>query len=145
MKHNDKFLTTNKSNGELFDPFFEDFFEFPFKKNFRELENIMKTDVKETESNYEIEVDLPGFDKKDVSISLNDGYLTISAKKENSTNESEHKYIRRERCYGSCQRSFYVGDIDESEINAKLENGILTISLPKEDKKINAPKNIEIK
>ena len=145
MKHNDEFLTTNKSKGELFDPFFEDFFEFPFKKNFREIEKMMKTDVKETENNYEIEVDLPGFDKKDVSISLNDGYLTISAKKENATNENEHKYIRRERYYGSCQRSFYVGDIDENEINARLENGILTINVPKEVAKINRPKTIEIK
>lgn len=96
--------------------------------------DVMKTDVKEREDGYQVEIDLPGFKKEDVQATLEDGYLTISATK-NSTDEEkndEGKYIRRERFYGNCSRSFYVGDaLTQEDITAKFEDGILNLSIPK--------------
>lgn len=96
----------------------------------------MKTDVKETDKAYELDIDLPGFDKENVQIELNDGYLTINA----STNEEKEDkdengtFLRKERFVGSCRRSFYVGDdVSEDDISAKFENGILSINVPKKE------------
>ncbi len=96
----------------------------------------MKTDVKETDKAYELDIDLPGFDKENVQIELNDGYLTINA----STNEEKEDkdengtFLRKERFVGSCRRSFYVGDdVSEDDITAKFENGILSINVPKKE------------
>lgn len=127
--------TTKEKNTRfgLIDPFLEDFFSLPFgRKDFRSLQNIMNTDIKETAKQYILEIDMPGFAKKDINLSFDDGYLTISAKQECSEKEdNKHNYLRRERCVGSCKRSFYIGEVESSDINAKLENGILTVSIPK--------------
>ena len=99
--------------------------------------NMMKTDVKETEDGYVVDIDLPGFEKDEIKLALENGYLTVSAEKGLSKEEEgEKKYIRRERYAGSMSRSFYVGDhVTEEEIHPKYENGILSFCLPKEEKK----------
>ena len=100
--------------------------------------NVMKTDVKETESGYEVAIDLPGFKKDEVSASLENGYLTISAAKglDKDEQDKKGKYIRKERYAGSMSRSFYVGEgVDQNDIHAKFEDGILRLSVPKENKK----------
>ena len=97
----------------------------------------MKTDVKETDAGYELDIDLPGYKKEDVKAELKDGYMTISAEKKSENDEKDDKsgkYLRRERCYGSCSRSFYVGEeVTEEDIKAKFEDGILKISVPKKE------------
>ena len=114
------------------DPF-EDFFK-PFFYGGRKSAE-MRTDIKETEHDYEMQVDLPGFDKKDISVSLKNGYLTVNAAKQEKE-EDGHKYVRRERNY-SCSRSYYVGEgITEKDVKAKYENGILSLTVPKETKEI---------
>ena len=131
------------------DNLFDDFFDFPFyddkadRKIQRKLYghhagNLMKTDIKEKKDGYELEIDLPGFKKDEVTAELNDGYLTISAEKglDKDEKDKENRYIRRERYAGSMSRSFYVGEsLTEQDIHAKYENGILTLDVPKEDKK----------
>ncbi|MBR0132968.1 MAG: Hsp20/alpha crystallin family protein [Lachnospiraceae bacterium] len=138
---------------DLFDDFMDDFFR-PAPREFRgekpakgckvparipsQRVNVMKTDIKENEEGFELEVDLPGYKKEDVKAELKDGYLTISASKneENETKDEKGKYIRRERYVGSCQRSFYVGEnLDENDIKAKFEDGILKLSVPKKEPK----------
>ena len=98
--------------------------------------NMMKTDIREHESGYELDVDLPGFKKDEISVELENGYLTISAAKGLDKDEQDQKgkYIRRERYAGSMQRSFYVGeDVTQADIKAKFEDGILRVSIPKKD------------
>lgn len=125
---------------------FDDFMDFPFEKEFfgrrnplygKNEKNIMKTDVKETDSSYEVAIDLPGFKKDEVSAKLEEGYLTISASKSLDREEKDEKsgtYIRRERYSGQCSRSFYVGDaVTEKDIRAKFEDGILRVSVPKKE------------
>lgn len=99
--------------------------------------NLMKTDVKETDTGYEVDIDLPGFKKEEVNASLENGYLTISATKELDKDEKDKKtgtYIRKERYSGSCQRSFYVGDdITEDDIKGAFKHGILKLTIPKKE------------
>ncbi len=104
-----------------------DLFRDPFGKE----NNIMKTDISEKEDSYLLEMDLPGMNKEDIIIDYHDGYLEVSAKKENRVDE-EKEYIRHERIYGEYRRSFYVGSIDESSIKAKYNNGILIVEVPKQ-------------
>lgn len=110
---------------------------------------IMKTDIRETEKTYELDVDLPGFKKEDIQAQLKDGYLTITANKGVEHNEQDQKsgrYIRRERYSGSCSRSFYVGEnITEEDIEAKFENGILQVTVPKKVPEVPVQKQIMIK
>ena len=97
----------------------------------------MKTDVKETSQGYEVDIDLPGFKKEDVTAKLENGYLTIQASKGLNRDEKdeEGKYIRRERYSGSMSRSFYVGEgMKQEDIRAKFEDGILKLTVPKLDK-----------
>ena len=101
-------------------------------------QKVMKTDVRETDSGYEVDVDLPGFKKDEITAKLDNGYLTISATKglDKENNKENGKYIRRERYVGSMSRSFYVGeDVTQEDIKAKFEDGILKLSIPKKDKK----------
>ena len=128
----------------LFDEFFDDsFMRLPAwggRNNplyGKRAKNLMKTDVRETESSYELDVDLPGFKKEEVSVDLKDGYLTISAAKGLDKDESDKKgkYIRQERYAGACSRSFYVGDVQPEDVSAKYEDGILKLSMPKQAKK----------
>lgn len=108
-------------------------------------ESNMKCDIYEKEGNYHIEMDIPGFDKKDISIEVKDGYLTIAAIKNSEENEEdkERNYIRRERVYGRYERTFYVGDLDQDKINAEFKNGILKVVVPKKED-VNNKKVIEI-
>ena len=101
-------------------------------------EHIMRTDVKEHDDKYEVDIELPGFKKEDVKAELKDGYLTITALKEvNNEQKNENgKYVRRERYTGNMSRSFYVGDkVTQEEIRAKFEDGILKLQIPKKDPK----------
>ncbi len=98
--------------------------------------NVMRTDVKESDTGYELDIELPGYKKEDVQAELKDGYLTISAVTDNSKEEKDEdgKYIRKERYYGSCNRSFYVGeDIEQTDIKARFEDGVLKVSVPKKE------------
>ncbi len=100
--------------------------------------NMMKTDIKENDSEYEVNVDLPGFKKDELKLELKNGYLVITASKELDKDEEDKKgrYIRRERYVGSMSRSFYVGNaVTQEDIRAKYENGILILSIPKKDAK----------
>lgn len=130
---------------------------FPFDKRFfgshsplygKHEKNLMKTDVRETESGYEVDIDLPGFKKDEISAQLKDGYLTVSASKslDKDKQDKDGNYIRRERYAGSMSRSFYVGDsVREEDVHAKYEDGILKLSIPKksEQKKLASHISIE--
>ncbi len=124
----------------LFDDFFDDFTR-PVRSAVRystPSTNIMRTDIKESDLGYELDIDLPGFKKEDVKAELKDGYLTIHAETNSDKDEKDNdgKYIRRERYYGSCSRSFYVGEnVTQDEIKAKFEDGILKVSVPKKEDK----------
>ena len=106
---------------------------------------MMKTDVKETDEGYEVDVDLPGFNKDEIKLELNNGYLTISTEKSLSK-ENKGKMLRQERYVGTMQRSFYVGgSITEEDIKAKYENGVLSLTVPKKDaRKVPEKKQILI-
>ena len=135
---------------------FDDWFDFP---SLRELRNIdrklygrnasheMKTDVKEHEDHYEVDIDLPGFKKDEIQLSLENGYLTITAAKGvEKDEEKKGKLIRQERWAGTLQRSFYVGEVlEETDIGARFENGVLSLNIPKkEEKKLPEKKVIMI-
>ena len=110
--------------------------------------NIMKTDIREHDTGYELDVDLPGFKKDEINIELENGYLTISAAKglDKDEQDKKGKYIRKERYAGAMQRSFYVGDaVTEEDVKAKFEDGILRLSIPKKDAKaVETKKTIAI-
>ena len=122
---------------------FDDWMDFPFENEFfgkknplygKHAKNMMKTDVRETDNSYEVDIDLPGFKKDEISVELKDGYLTINAAKglDKDQKDKDGSYIRRERYAGSMTRSFFVGNgITKEEIHAKYENGILMLSVPK--------------
>lgn len=127
----------------LFDDLFrDDFGMFPTWSDRNPLygkhsKNMMKTDVRETEDTYELDIDLPGFKKDELNLDLKNGYLTIQATKGLDKDEKDKngKYIRQERYAGSMSRSFYVGEIPMEAVKARYEDGILRISLPKQEKK----------
>lgn len=136
----------------LFDDMFpfDDSF-FTSKKNplyGKNASRVMKTDIKENEASYELDIDLPGFKKDEITAELKDGYLTVSAAKglDKDEEDKKGKYIRKERYAGALSRTFYLGEeIREEEIKAKFENGILSVSIPKEEeKKVEGPKHISI-
>lgn len=123
---------SNSWGSSLFDDFF-DYFAEPVRTT-----GIMRTDVKESDNSYEMDIDLPGYKKEDIKAELKDGYLTISAerKADNEKKEENGTYLRRERYYGTCSRSFYVGeDVAIEDIKAKFEEGILKVSVPKKEQK----------
>lgn len=128
----------------LLDNFFDDAFDSRF---FRRPEHyfgkaaggLMKTDVKESDEGYELSIDLPGYKKEDVKVSAENGYLTITAARneEKGDKDEKGKYIRRERYTGSCTRSFYIGeDVQPEQIGAKFEDGILKLDIPKVQSKL---------
>ena len=125
---------------------FDDFFHDPFGMMTAAVEeplygkhakNLMKTDVRDLEDAYELDIDLPGFKKDEITVDLNNGYLTIGASKglNKDAQDQNGRYIRRERYAGTCSRSFYVGDVQPCDIGARYEDGILRLSVPKADKK----------
>lgn len=138
-------MLMNSLFGEnLFDDFFSDpfFDDNALRKVDRKLyghnaKNLMKTDVKETENGYEVEMDLPGFKKDEITVDLNNGVLTVRAAKGlDQDEENDKRYIRRERYAGVCERSFYVGDaLSEEDIRGKFQHGVLTLNIPKKDAK----------
>jgi HSP20 family protein len=111
-----------------FDKFFDDFFNDSF---FGIATSPVRADVRETENEWLIDAELPGVDKNDIHVDLNDGYLTISVERSNEVNEEKENYIRRERAYGSYKRCFYVDDVKEDEIKASYKDGILPLTVPK--------------
>ena len=136
--------------GNLFN---DDWMDFSFPDIDKELygkhaKNLMKTDVKEKDGNYEVAIDLPGFKKDEITAELKDGYLTISAAKglDKDEKDKEGKYIRRERYAGSTSRSFYVGNgVKNEDVHAKFENGVLRLSVPKKAaEEIEADKYVSI-
>lgn len=104
----------------------------------------MSTDIKQTDNEYVIEAELPGYDKNDIKLELKNNYMTISAGKEEENEEEKNGYIRKERRSGQVCRSFYVEGINQDEINAKYENGVLSITLPKKQKEEEVLNTIEI-
>jgi HSP20 family molecular chaperone IbpA len=120
----------------LFDDFFNDFAQ-PSKnvtRYYTSDANIMKADVQELENGYELDLELPGYKKEDVQAELKDGTLIITAKHQTQTEEQKKQYIRRERFWGTCSRSFYVGEeIKQQDIKAKFEDGILKLFVPKKE------------
>ena len=133
----------------LFD---DDWMNFPFNDEFwgkknplygKHAQNMMKTDIRETDGSYELDVDLPGFKKDEIKVSLEDGYLTIEAAKGLDEDEQEKKtgkYIRKERYAGACQRSFYVGDnLTQEDIKGEFKHGILKLFVPKKEAKAAVP------
>ena len=133
--------------------FIDDLFGFPYMKEFddmsrgmerklygRKASRMMKTDIREKDDNYEVSIDLPGFKKEDITVELNDGYITISASKNLDRDEDKKgKLIRQERYAGSMSRSFYVGEnVEKGDIVANYRHGVLNLIIPKKavDKKI---------
>ncbi|MBN2503909.1 MAG: Hsp20 family protein [Bacilli bacterium] len=126
----------------ILDDFFDDFFTRP---GFRQQGQCMRTDIKEVQDGYELDIDVPGYGKEDIKISLDKGYLTVEAKQEEEKEEKESHFIRRERFLGSAARSFYVGDdIAEKDIKANYDKGILKLFIPKKGTNVKQKKYIEI-
>lgn len=136
-------------NDDLMDDLFNDNWERDFDRAMQTMQprsmfgkrsaNVMKTDVRETKDGYDVFVDLPGFKKEDVKLDLQNGYLTITASRSENLDEkdNEGRYIRHERCTGSCARSFYVGEeLKPTDVAAKFENGILELKFPKAEKQL---------
>ena len=123
---------------EMMDSFNDEFFGKCSPLYGKNASRVMKTDIKEADGRYVIDIDLPGFKKDEIQAQISDGYLTISAAKglDKDAEDKKGKYIRQERYAGACSRSFYVGwDVEPDEISAKFESGILQISVPKETRK----------
>lgn len=131
-------LNSNALSCIFGDNLMDDFFGEPFKGfgGYQSTHEMMKTDVKERDNEYELSIGLPGVNKDDIHAELKDGYLTINATTSQDSGEKDEKdrYVRRERYYGTASRSFYVGeDITQDEIKAKYENGVLTLKVPKKE------------
>lgn len=122
--------------------YLDDFFD-DFLVNSNNNGNSMKCDIYEKGGDYHIEMDIPGFDKKDINIETDNGYLTITAEKKEEVNEEEKNYIRRERNYGKYQRSFYLGELETDNIKAEFKDGILKLTVPKKEA-VETKKVIEI-
>lgn len=135
-------MIPRRSGFDIFDEVFNDPF-FTKKEN-----KLMKTDVKEKDGNYILEIDVPGYSKEDIKIELNEGYLTVTASKNETKEEKDKKgnYIHQERFVGECSRSYYAGDgVKEEDIKASFKNGTLTLEFPKEQpKQIESKKYIQI-
>ena len=132
-----------KRNNSL--SFFDDFFDDFFQPTTRNVSASMKTDILELEKGYELQVDVPGFDKEDIKITLEKGYLTIEAKKEKQEEVKDGHYLKRERFLGTCARSFYVGEeIAEEDIKAEYDKGTLKVFVPKEGTNVKEKKYISI-
>ena len=134
---------------ELMSDPFDAFFDMASAPAQKMSPTLMRTDIKETDAGFELTIDLPGFKKDDVQAELKDGYLTIAAQTQSETEDKDEKgtYVRKERFSGKCSRTFYVGDdIEEDDIRAKFEDGVLRIAVPKkqEQPKLEEKKTIAI-
>jgi HSP20 family molecular chaperone IbpA len=134
-------------NSLLMDPLFDLFAtdNLPEPRSFRNLD--MKTDVKDQGNSYLMEVEIPGVNKKDINVALNEGYLTVTVKQDRETNEKDKKgnYVHRERFSGVASRSYYVGNVDQKDVHATYADGVLALSFPKEvEKKLESEHSIAI-
>ncbi len=132
---------------DFFDHFDDEFFGRRNPLLGKHAKNVMKTDIREKDGHYELDIDLPGFKKDEVSLSLQNGYLTVSANKGLDKDEKDKngKMLRQERYAGSMARSFYVGEeVENEDVKAKFENGVLCITLPKQEDKKKLPKKQQI-
>ena len=129
-------LPRKRNDFDLWDEMFRD----PFFTGERE-SKLMKTDIKEKKDKYIVDIDLPGYEKEDIKIEVDNGYLIVNAKTNHHKDEKEEgKYVRKERFVGECSRSFYVGeDIKQEDIKASFRNGTLKIEIPKKDEPKELP------
>ena len=133
------YLAKRNNNYDLFDAF-DDFFRPVFYDDVNDL----KTNIKETDANYELDIEMPGYSKDQIKVALENGYLTVSASKESKEEDKSKHYVRKE-ISESCSRSYYVGDdVTQSDIKAKYENGMLSVCVPKSQPKQLPSHNIEI-
>ena len=125
-----------RNDFDLWDEMFRD----PFFTGERE-SKLMKTDIKEKKDKYIVDIDLPGYEKEDIKIEIDNGYLIVNAKTSHHKDEKEEgKYVRKERFVGECSRSFYVGeDVKQEDIKASFRNGTLKIEIPKKDEPKELP------
>lgn len=136
-------ITENK-NFYALNPFLEDFPFFSFFDNAK-THPVMKADIEENDSHYLLSLDVPGFKKEDIEISLDDSYLVVKAEIKKAPQENQNTYLRKERFFGTYTRSFYVGDFDLNCIEAGLHDGVLYISIPKACAKKAEKKLVQIK
>ena len=129
-------LPRKRNDFDLWDEMFRD----PFFTGERE-SKLMKTDIKEKKDKYIVDIDLPGYEKEDIKIEVDNGYLIVNAKTNHHKDEKEEgKYVRKERFVGECSRSFYVGeDVKQEDIKASFRNGTLKIEIPKKDEPKELP------
>lgn len=131
---------------DIFDDFFNRQIESMFNTDFLTgFDNQIKADIKETDNGYQIEAEMPGFDKKDIEVELVDDHLTISAKRDEAMEEEGEDYIRKERSYGRVSRCFVVPGIEHEDVTAEYKNGILSITLPKSKESRRRGRRINIK
>ena len=129
---------------DIFDSFFNDPF---FERKSTNINSVMKTDIKEKDGNYVLDIDMPGYEKQDIKISLENNYVTVTASKNESQEDSKDgEYIYKERYIGQCSRSYYVGkNVREEDIKASFKNGTLTLIVPnKNQEKVEEKKFIQI-
>ena len=127
------------SLNDMIQDFFNDDITSPFNSS-----SSFKTDIKETLEEYIIHAELPGVEKKDINIDYSNNYLTISAVRNNENEEKANNFIRKERHYGKISREFYIDNVDKNKIQAKFENGVLNIKLPKKEHIANSDSRILI-
>jgi HSP20 family protein len=131
-----------KSNTSLLDDFFDDFFGRPIQRNST---SCMRTDIKEIDNGYELIIDVPGFSKEEIKISLDKGYLTVEAEHQEESEDKKGRFVRRERFLGSAARTYYVGeDIAQKDIKAAYEKGTLTLEIPKQGTNVKEKQYIAI-
>lgn len=126
MKDN---ITKYENEGFLSKTFLKNFFDLPIINS----SNILKTNIRKEGNTYIYEVDIPGYSKENINVSYEDGYLIVEAKSNTTNSETNKSYIHQERYSGTCSRSYYIGEVEESKIFAKYSNGILSVSVPDED------------
>ncbi|MGO5066402.1 Hsp20/alpha crystallin family protein [Clostridium sporogenes] len=129
---------------EFFSSFFNNFFNDEFFSLMNNLQSTFKVDLKETTENYLVEADLPGVKKEDITVEFANNYLTISAKRNSSIENKKENFVRQERHYGEFNRSFYINNVDQNNIDASFKDGVLKIDLPKLDKENSNGKRIDI-
>lgn len=129
---------------ELFSSLLKNFFDDNSLASM-DLQGNFKVDLKETDKDYLVEAELPGVNKKDINVDIDNNYLVINAKRDESVEENKENYVRRERHYGEFKRSFYIDNVDQDKISASFENGVLKVALPKLVKDNSNKRKIDIK
>lgn len=134
-------LSLLRRDRDFFDSLFDEFKVSPFTQDV-----FMRTDIKENDKSYELAIELPGFEKQDVKVSLDNGYLMVEAERKNESNHNDPqgKFIKRERYYGIMKRSYYVGSIELSDVKGIFDKGVLKLEIPKEPRRVETKKYLEI-